>query len=93
MTPATLTLACLVANAKYRRELLKAGPRVCAYCGRTIGYKTATLDHIVPRARGGADGPENLTLSCKRCNQAKGCRTPIEWALDILRGGVPPKAA
>jgi len=34
----------------------------------------ATLEHIIPRALGGSDEPENLAVACKRCNQLKGRR-------------------
>jgi 5-methylcytosine-specific restriction endonuclease McrA len=34
----------------------------------------ATLEHIVPRAQGGSDDPENLAVACQRCNHAKGRR-------------------
>jgi 5-methylcytosine-specific restriction endonuclease McrA len=41
----------------------------------------ATLEHIVPRALGGSDEPENLAVACQRCNQGKGRR------LDVRRRG------
>src|SRR5262249_58916079 len=37
------------------------------------------LEHIVPRARGGADGASNLTLGCEQCNRRKGTRTAAEF--------------
>jgi 5-methylcytosine-specific restriction endonuclease McrA len=79
-----LTLAELTWNACYRRRLLKAGPRRCAYCGKRVGYKTATLDHIVPRRLSGPNVPENLTLACKPCNQSKAGRDVFGWVSDIL---------
>lgn len=48
----------------------------CVYCGSA---DHPTLDHIVPRSRGGLDKPENLTLACRSCNSKKGARKPSEW--------------
>ena len=49
-----------------------------------------TLDHIVPRSRGGNTVPENLCAACLSCNQRKGDRTPEEkgWHLRV-RAYVP----
>jgi 5-methylcytosine-specific restriction endonuclease McrA len=60
-----------------RREakaLLMAGrPWVqCHYCGKWIFPTNATLDHIVPRSRGGDNSLSNLLLCCRGCNQGKG---------------------
>jgi hypothetical protein len=46
---------------------------VCRYCGSTDDL---TVDHVVPRARGGSDNLENLAVACRRCNSRKGARTP-----------------
>jgi 5-methylcytosine-specific restriction endonuclease McrA len=50
----------------------------CAYCGT----ETAEVDHVDPRARGGATTSTNLVAACRPCNKAKGLRTPTEWRLD-----------
>src|SRR5689334_16053706 len=47
----------------------------CRYCG----VETAEVDHVEPRARGGATVPANLVAACRQCNKAKGLRTPWEW--------------
>ena len=49
----------------------------CAYCGELCSYgdygpRYATIDHIVPRARGGHEGKSNKTLACLHCNRSKG---------------------
>ena len=41
----------------------------CAFCGCELTDKTATVDHIVPLARGGSNWLDNLQLACKKCNQ------------------------
>ena len=59
-----------------RRNLLERDRHTCQYCS----YKgeQLTLDHIVPRSRGGGDSWENLVAACVRCNVKKGNRTPRE---------------
>jgi 5-methylcytosine-specific restriction endonuclease McrA len=49
----------------------------CQYCGSED--RDLTVDHVTPRARGGANGLSNLALACRSCNSAKGDRTPEEW--------------
>lgn len=56
----------------------------CSYCGELLTEATATLDHRVPRARGGNDHPENLTTCCMMCNAIKGDRTYEEAAAQLL---------
>src|SRR5579872_2021432 len=54
----------------------RAGAR-CEYCHapqRVSGYRFH-LEHILPRAHGGSDGPDNRALACATCNLAKGDRT------------------
>lgn len=53
------------------------GPR-CAYCGKEGDL---TVDHVIPKSRGGTDAWENLLPACRPCNEAKGNRTPEEWGV------------
>jgi 5-methylcytosine-specific restriction endonuclease McrA len=50
----------------------------CGYCGG----EATEVDHVEPRARGGATTPANLVAVCRPCNKAKGIRTPGEWRRD-----------
>ena len=50
----------------------------CSYCGG----EATEVDHVAPRARGGATTPANLVAACRLCNKAKGTRTPGEWRRD-----------
>lgn len=59
-----------------RKNLLNRDQHRCAYCGR--GDITLTIDHVIPKSRGGADSWENLVTACVRCNNSKGDRTPAE---------------
>lgn len=62
-----------------RRGVLRRDRHLCAYCARPA----TTIDHVLPRSRGGADSWENLVACCGPCNNTKGDRTPEEmgWAL------------
>jgi 5-methylcytosine-specific restriction endonuclease McrA len=51
---------------------------ICEYCGG----EATEVDHVDPRARGGATTPANLVAVCRSCNKAKGFRTPGEWRRD-----------
>lgn len=64
-----------------RRGVLRRDGQRCAYCGAGA----TTIDHVLPRSRGGADSWENLVACCLRCNNIKGDRTPQEmgWALRV----------
>lgn len=55
----------------------------CAGCRVHFPYKNLTVDHVVPRSRGGADNYENLQLLCGWCNSKKGNRSQ-EWFLAEL---------
>ncbi|WP_207454036.1 HNH endonuclease [Herbiconiux sp. SYSU D00978] len=64
-----------------RRGVLRRDGQRCGYCGASAG----TIDHILPRSRGGADSWENLVACCLKCNNIKGDRTPAEmgWHLRV----------
>ncbi len=55
---------------QHRRVLLKLDPR-CSYCGIQLTRKSATIDHIVPKSKGGSSSEFNLALACKPCNGRK----------------------
>ena len=49
-----------------------------------------TVDHVIPTARGGDDGPDNLVPACERCNNDKGSLTVEEWErVKRVRRGYP----
>lgn len=75
-----------------RRTLMRKQVGLCALCGVQMcllaGDPTcATLDHVVPRSRGGTDAITNLQLACSRCNQAKGDEMPEKSELKVRGGG------
>jgi 5-methylcytosine-specific restriction endonuclease McrA len=42
------------------------------------------VDHVVPLSRGGSDGPENIVISCPRCNCSKSSKLPEEWNRPVV---------
>ncbi len=62
----------------YDDERLKmVVPQACCYCG---SGGPLTVDHLIPRVRGGADEADNLVWACRSCNSSKHGRDMLEWA-------------
>jgi 5-methylcytosine-specific restriction endonuclease McrA len=67
-----------VVLAPTRRSVALRDNFTCQYCGATPGRGLLTLDHIIPRSRGGGTTWENVVAACRQCNMRKGDRTPEE---------------
>jgi 5-methylcytosine-specific restriction endonuclease McrA len=70
-----------------RRAVLARDGFRCQYCGST---RHLTLDHIIPRSRGGASSWENVVTSCAPCNVRKGACLPAEVGMWPSRKPRPP---
>lgn len=57
---------------------LKSQKGRCWHCGCLLGEEWH-VDHLIPVARGGSNEPENLVISCPKCNLSKGAKLPQEW--------------
>lgn len=70
-----------------RSGVLRRDGRVCAYCGK----RADTIDHVVPRSRGGKHTWENCVAACRPCNSRKADRllTELGWAMRVNPG--PPR--
>lgn len=68
-----------------RRSVVLRDNYTCQYCGITPGRGLLTLDHIVPRSRGGQTTWENVVAACRSCNMRKGDRTPEEAGLELRK--------
>lgn len=71
-----------------RMEYVQRQNSQCAYCGSAITVRDCELDHIVPRAGGGASTRANLVAVCRTCNQSKGRLPFAVWAQREPRPGV-----
>jgi 5-methylcytosine-specific restriction endonuclease McrA len=72
-------------RALSRKNILLRDRNTCQFCGRVYPASELTLDHVIPRSRGGTTSWDNLVASCYRCNNIKGGRTPEEAELTLIR--------
>ena len=73
-----------------RRNIFERDKNTCQYCGHRIPKAELTIDHVVPRSRGGYDCWENLVLACMTCNVHKANRTPDEAHMPLIRKPTKP---
>jgi 5-methylcytosine-specific restriction endonuclease McrA len=90
--PSVIRLLYLIKLPRIQRklsrfEIFNRDRFTCQYCGRET--RELTLDHVVPRSRGGQHSWENLVSACIPCNHRKGERLPAEAKLKLIR---QPKA-
>ena len=74
-----------------RRNLFERDEYTCQYCGTKLPSTDLSLDHVVPRCRGGTSTWENLVVACIGCNDRKANRLPHEAGMSLLRKPGKPK--
>ena len=74
-----------------RRGVLVRDQLTCQYCGATPGRQALTIDHVVPRSRGGGRTWLNLVAACAPCNRRKGGRLPAEAGMRLRREPFAPR--
>ena len=72
-------------RALSRKNVLLRDRYTCQFCGRAYPAHELTLDHVIPRSRGGHTDWDNLVACCHSCNTLKGDRLPEEAGLKLLR--------
>jgi 5-methylcytosine-specific restriction endonuclease McrA len=72
-----------------RRNLFKRDRYTCQFCGVQPGPEALTIDHVLPKSRGGISSWENCVLSCMECNKRKSNRTPDEAGMKLRK--IPKK--
>jgi 5-methylcytosine-specific restriction endonuclease McrA len=93
--PAVIRLAVYIRKpfvdrvAFNKKNILRRDGYACQYCNRR--GDRLTVDHVVPRSRGGATTWTNIVAACLRCNLKKGNRLPDEVGMRLLRQPVHPK--
>lgn len=76
---------------RYSRKLIfKRDDYQCMYCGDKPGVKKLSIDHVVPRAKGGKTSCENCVTSCIECNSRKADRTMVEAGMRFFLTGFKP---
>lgn len=76
-------------RALSRKNILMRDRYTCQYCGASGSAANLTLDHVIPRSRGGGSSWENLATCCHPCNNKKGNRTPEEAGMKLARAPRP----
>ena len=74
-----------------RRNIFARDNNQCQYCGRKFPTSELSLDHVIPRSKGGQSSWENIVCACVSCNVRKGGRTPKEAHLSLIRRPEKPK--
>ena len=72
-------------RALSRKNILMRDRNTCQYCGAVLVAGELTLDHVVPRSRGGVSAWENLVACCHGCNRRKGNQLLVEVGMKLLR--------
>jgi 5-methylcytosine-specific restriction endonuclease McrA len=72
-----------------RKSIMLRDRYTCQYCNSSLAPKLLTLDHVVPRSKGGAGTWENLVAACYVCNNRKADRTPAEAGMPLIRKPAP----
>lgn len=73
-----------------RAAIMLRDAHACQYCGVKPGRSHLTVDHVLPRSRGGTHDWHNLVTACKSCNQKKGSCTPEEAMMKLIRKPFEP---
>ena len=68
-----------------KKNIIKRDDGICQYCACKLNSKNSTVDHVLPKSRGGINSWTNLVASCHPCNLRKGNRTPSEANMKLLR--------
>ena len=71
-------------RATQRNRILARDRYRCQYCGKKGSAFDLTMDHVLPRSRGGRTVADNLVTACQICNNRKGDRTPEEARMPLL---------
>jgi 5-methylcytosine-specific restriction endonuclease McrA len=74
---------------------LKRDGAICVWCSRRlpIGSCDASVDHLVPKLKGGPSWSENEVAACRRCNRARGHISPMDWLRRCQEQGFQPAVA
>lgn len=73
-----------------RRNVFKRDHFTCQYCGCRPGSEELTIDHVIPRSRGGVSSWVNCVLACIDCNSRKSNRTPEQAGMPLRKPPTRP---
>lgn len=92
--PSVIKLSHLVKRPRPRRkltrfEIFSRDDYTCQYCGKRT--RQLTIDHVIPRYRGGKQTWENMVSACVPCNRRKAGRTPSEASMRLIHNPQQPR--
>jgi len=92
--PSVIRLAYMIKRPRLekrltRLEVFNRDQYTCQYCGKET--RQLTLDHVIPRYRGGQHTWENVVSACILCNRRKAGKTPEEAGMRLIRHPSPPR--
>lgn len=73
-----------------RLNLARRDEFQCQYCGVGLGIQRVTIDHVLPRSRGGQNSWENCVAACAQCNARKADQTPQEARMPLRKQPAAP---
>jgi 5-methylcytosine-specific restriction endonuclease McrA len=73
-----------------KRNLMRRDEDRCQYCGCRVTTANMTIDHVIPRSKGGVTSWENCVVSCFACNQKKKDRSLKDARMELLREPAKP---
>jgi 5-methylcytosine-specific restriction endonuclease McrA len=68
-----------------RRNIYARDGNMCQYCGKKFPTSELSLDHIIPRSRGGGDTWENLVCACTGCNSKKADKLAAQAGMRLIK--------
>ena len=74
-----------------RNNIMARDEHRCQYCSKKLSPSQLTLDHVVPRSRGGKSTWTNVVAACPPCNTRKGGRLPSGAGMKLQRAPAPPR--
>lgn len=74
-----VALSPKVARKRFRESIFQDWNWQCAYCDRQLNEGTATIDHVIPKHKGGHNTRNNLVCACSNCNKAKGSLSVFDY--------------
>ena len=72
-------------------DRIPADGQRCVWCGRAAWRGDLTVEHLLPKTRGGRGIPENLAIACRRCNRRRGAKPVVAYVRERLGAGERPE--
>ena len=73
-----------------KRNVWSRDRGACQYCATNLSLSEATIDHVVPKSKGGSHAWTNVALACSKCNQKKGSKLLENLSINLYKQpGVP----